>query len=140
MLSIAVCVAACCIVLQYVAVCGSILQRGAVCCNMLQCVAECCRVLQRWVWAVSEDICVRTMTLYYTFLQCVAVCCSVLQCVQCVAVWSGDFGVHTMTVYSTLFFSKKKLAKKFSADVQVVHKEFEDGWCSVQLLANAGRR
>ena len=59
---------------------------------------------------------------------------------QCVAVWSGDFGLHTMTLYSTLFFPQKKFAKKFSADLQVVHKEFEDGWCFVQLLSNAGRR
>ena len=70
-----------------VAVCCSVLQCVAVCCSVLQCVAVCCRVFSRYVYSlilwVAWQVCVCC-----SVLQCVAECCSVLQSVLTLCIFT----------------------------------------------------
>ena len=86
--SVAACVV-CCSVLYLVAV------RVAVCCSVLQyvdcgtCVNESCRILKCCsVSSVLQCVAVCCSEVCCSVLQCDAVCCSVLQCVAvCCSVW-----------------------------------------------------
>ena len=97
LIALAMCVAACCSVLQCVAVWCSVMRLSdplielamcvAVCCSVLQCVAVWCSVMRLSDWLIE-------------LAMCVAACCSVL---QCVAVWCSVMRLRDWLIEFVIF-------------------------------------